>query len=431
MSDKHDKWYRLDNAAKIFPEVYSRKEPHVFRIQIALKEEIQPDILQTAVDNLLERYPMFKVKLRRGLFWVYLDRNDKPFHIQEMPYRICGLMDFHKQNDYLFRVLYRKNTIAVETFHTLTDGTGLSEFVKSLTYEYLKLKGHDITPDNIIRTTVEKPLQKESEDSSKMYYSSKNNKNEKEEVAYKIKGTETSNNELKLLSAIFSTKAVKELAKKHNATITEYIVAVMAHSIYTTQIEHRTQVKGNSAPLKIGLPVNLRTRFPSITMRNFVNIISVVIPSNKDSITIDDMLKSAKEEIKHKTTKEELTRIMSEYVSYEKNILVRLIPSILKKYVLKVGYHLLGSRLHTMSLSNVGLVKFPPSMEPYIDDMAFMVGASKNNHINVGVIAVKDKFKITFNSNIMETEIHKTFIRHFTELGLEAIIESNYMEENL
>ena len=431
MSDKHNRWYRLDNAAKIFPEVYSKNEPHVFRIQIALKEKIQPDILQTSVNNLLERYPMFKVKLRRGLFWIYLDRNDKPFYVQQMPYRICGLMDFHKQNDYLFRVLYRKNTIAVETFHTLTDGTGLSEFVKSLTYEYLKLKGYEVTPDNLIRTTVEKPLKKESEDSSKTYYSSKNNKNEKESVAYRVKGTETENNEIKLLSAIFSTKEIKDLAKQHNATITEYIVAVMAHSIYKTQIEHRTQIKGNDKPLKIGVPVNLRTRFPSITMRNFVNIISVVIPSNKDGITIDDMLKATQKEIKIKTTKEELTRIMSEYVSYEKNILVRLIPSILKKYVLKVGYHLLGSRLHSMSLSNVGLVKFPPSMEPHIEDMAFMVGASKNNHINVGVVAFKDKFKVSFNSNIMETDVHKTFVRHFTELGLKATLESNYMEENL
>lgn len=431
MSEKHNRWYRLDNAAKIFPEVYSKNEPHVFRVQIALKEEIEPGILQVAVNNLLVRYPMFKVKLRRGLFWIYLDRNDKDFVIEEMPYKICGLMNFHNQNDYLFRVFYRKNTIAVETFHTLTDGTGLSEFVKSLTYEYLKLKGYDITPDNLIRTTVEKPLHTESEDSSKTYYSNKNNKNEKEDLAYRVKGTETPNNEIKLLSVILSTKEVKELAKKHNATITEYIVAVMAHSIYTTQIENRLGVKGNDKPLKIGLPVNLRTRFPSITMRNFVNIISVVLPSNKDGITVDDMLQAAKQEIKTKTTKEELTRIMSEYVSYEKNFLVRLIPSILKKYVLKVGYHLLGSRLHSMSLSNVGLVKFPPSMEPFIDDMAFMVGASKNNHINMGVIAFKDKFKVTFSSNIMETDVHKTFVRHFTSNDIEAILESNYMEENL
>lgn len=431
MSIKEDKWYRLDNAAKIFPEVYSKHEPHVFRIQIALKEKIQSEVLQTAVNNLLERYPMFKVKLRRGLFWIYLDQNDKPFYVQQMPYKICGLMDFHKQNDYLFRVFYRNNTIAVETFHTLTDGTGLSEFVKSLAYEYLRLRGYEVTPDNLIRTTVEKPLHTESEDSSKTYYSNKNNKNEKEKVAYRVKGTETPNNEIKLLSVILSTQDVKDLAKKHNATISEYMVALMAYAIYKAQIEHRTQVKGNDAPLKIGLPVNLRTRFPSITMRNFVNIISVEVPSNKDGITLDDMLLATKEEIKNKTTKEELTRIMSEYVSYEKNIIVRIIPSILKKYVLKVGYHLLGSRLHTMSLSNIGLVKFPPSMEPYIEDMAFMVGASRNNHINMGVIAFKDKLKVTFNSNIMETDIHKLFVRHFTSEGLEAIIESNYMEENL
>lgn len=431
MNDTQSTWYRLDNAAKIFPEVYSKREPHVFRIQIALKEEIESDILQTAVNNLLARYPMFKVKLKRGLFWIYLDQNDKPFNIQEMPYRVCGLMDFPKQNDYLFRVLYRKNTIAVETFHTLTDGTGLSEFVKSLTYEYLKIKGYDITPDNLIRTTAEKPLSRESEDSSKTYYSNKNNKRSKEKKAFRIKGTETPDNELKVLSLTLSTKELKALAKENNATITEYIVAVMTYAVYKTHIQYRTQVNGSQYPIKVGLPVNLRTRFPSETMRNFVNIISVEIPTPHDDIELQDILSITKQEIKEKTTKEELTRIMSEYVSYEKNILVRLLPSILKKYVLKIGYSMLGSKLNSLSLSNVGLVKFPVSMEEHIEDMAFMVGASRNNHINVGIITFKDKFKLTFNSNIMETSVHKEFVRHFTRLGLEAILESNYMEENL
>ncbi|AIO17978.1 Alcohol acetyltransferase [Candidatus Izimaplasma bacterium HR1] len=431
MNDRHSKWYRLDNQAKIFPEVYGKREPHVFRIQIALKEKIESDILQIAVNNLLERYPMFKVKLKRGLFWVYLDTNDKPFYVQKMTYKVVGLMDFPKQNDYLFRVLYRKNTIAVETFHTLTDGTGLSEFVKSLTYEYLKLKGYDVTPDNIIRTTKEKALTHESEDSSKKYYSNANNKRAKEGKAFRIAGTETTENELKVISLILSTKEVKALGKEKNATITEYIVAAMTEAIYKTQVQYKTQVKGNQHPIKIGLPVNLRTRFPSDTMRNFVNIISVEVPTPHDDVTFDDILEITKKEIKEKTTKEELTRIMSEYVSYEKNILVRIIPSILKKYVLKIGYSMLGSKLHTMSLSNVGLVKFPASMEPYIHDMAFMVGASRNNHINVGVIAFGDKFKVSFNSNIMETSVHKEFVRHFTSLGLDAEIESNYMEENL
>jgi NRPS condensation-like uncharacterized protein len=355
MKNTHNKWYRLDNQAKIFPDVYNVREPHVFRIQIALKEKIESEILQKATNNLLTRFPMFQVRLKRGLFWVYLDHNENPYYISQMPYKICGLMDFSKNNDYLFKVYYRKNTIAVETFHTLTDGTGLNEFVKSLAFEYLRLKGYDVTPDNIIKTTAEIPASTESEDASKTYYSQSNKKRAKEGIAYRIKGTDTRDYEVSLISAILSTKQVKDLAKKNNSTISEYIVAVMAHSIYKTQIQYRTQVKANQNPVKIGLPVNLRTRFPSQTLRNFVNIISVEIPLKNDDVSFEEILKVAQGEIATKTTKEELTRIMSEYVSYEKNLFVRILPSILKKYVMKIAYSFLGSSMITLSLSNVGL----------------------------------------------------------------------------
>jgi hypothetical protein len=60
-----------------------------------------------------------------------------------------------------------------------------------------------------------------------------------------------------------------------------------------------------------------------------------------------------------------------------------------------------------------------------------MVGVGRNTHINCGVIAFKDKLKVTFNSNITERNIQKEFVRHFTELGLDAEIESNFMEENI
>ena len=34
------KWYRLDNAAKIFPPSKSKKDPKIFRFSVCLKENI-------------------------------------------------------------------------------------------------------------------------------------------------------------------------------------------------------------------------------------------------------------------------------------------------------------------------------------------------------------------------------------------------------
>ena len=64
-------WRRLDNSAKIFPLSTGKKYSTVFRLSVLLKENIKPDILQEALNETLEKYPPFKVKIKKGFFWHY------------------------------------------------------------------------------------------------------------------------------------------------------------------------------------------------------------------------------------------------------------------------------------------------------------------------------------------------------------------------
>ena len=68
-------WIRLDTAALIFPATMNSKWSNVFRLSATLKEDIDPDILQKAVDDLRERFPSFYVGLKYGFFWCYLQRS--------------------------------------------------------------------------------------------------------------------------------------------------------------------------------------------------------------------------------------------------------------------------------------------------------------------------------------------------------------------
>lgn len=431
MKSTTSKWYRLDNAAKIFPEVYNKKEPHTFRVQISLKEEIDPIVLQESVDKVLARFPMFKVKLRKGFFWSYLEENEKSFSISKMTNKVNSYMDFKENNDYLLKIFYHHTTIAVEVFHTLTDGTGLSQFVKSLTYEYLKKQGHPVTPDNIVLTSNEQSVNDESEDSSKVYYNKKNKERHEEQAPFKIRGTHTNDFEIKLITGVIPTKDVLTLARSKNVTLTQYVTALVMYTIYKTKIQNRNQDKKNRNLIKIGVPVNLRARFPSHTMRNFVNIVAICADVSPNDMTLDDILVIVKNEFTRKTTTKELTRMMSEYVSYEKKLFIRLVPHFIKSYFMKIGYSRLGSALFTLSLSNLGRVTFPESMEPFINDVSFMVGASRNNNLNCAIASFNEKLKISFSSNIIESTIQQEFFRHFTALGIPVEIESNYVEETL
>ena len=70
MKNKKEKklyWRRLDNSAKIFPISAGRKYSTVFRLSVILKEKINPNVLEKAVNMALEQYKYFKEKMK--FFW--------------------------------------------------------------------------------------------------------------------------------------------------------------------------------------------------------------------------------------------------------------------------------------------------------------------------------------------------------------------------
>jgi hypothetical protein len=60
-------WYRLDNAAKFYPAMVSRRNSCVFRFAINLKEEVDPYVLQRALLDMRSRFPpRCSVRVRHG-----------------------------------------------------------------------------------------------------------------------------------------------------------------------------------------------------------------------------------------------------------------------------------------------------------------------------------------------------------------------------
>ena len=107
-------WFRLDNAALIFPAVRRRDWTNAFRVSATLNETVQPEILQRAVDMLLPRFPSVYVCLRKGMFWYYPQRLSRPPKIRQEG--ACPLihMTGRELRQCCFRVLYYENRIAVE-----------------------------------------------------------------------------------------------------------------------------------------------------------------------------------------------------------------------------------------------------------------------------------------------------------------------------
>ena len=99
-----------------------KKYSTVFRISVLLKEDIDPIILEKAVINTLDKYESFRVKLKKGFFWHYLENNTKKPIIEEENDYPCEYIDPVLNRGYLFKVTYFKNKINIDIFHALTDG---------------------------------------------------------------------------------------------------------------------------------------------------------------------------------------------------------------------------------------------------------------------------------------------------------------------
>ena len=138
-----NKWYKLDNAAKIF-SLDDKNNTNIFRYSVILYENVDKDKLKEAVEKTLNNYQNFKVKIGIGVFWNYLEYNNKEIVIEEEKEIPCQHIDFKKNNDYLFKVTYYNKKINLDIFHILTGGAGGIIFLKSIIYNYLSLK-HNIS----------------------------------------------------------------------------------------------------------------------------------------------------------------------------------------------------------------------------------------------------------------------------------------------
>ena len=134
------RWRRLDNTAKIFPGITNEDLSNVFRVSMVLKEEVDPELLEEALERVLPALEGFRVKLRRGFFWYYFETNRRTPKVEREAVCPCRYIDPHSHQLFLFRVSYFERKINLEVFHALTDGLGGVNFLKALVCEYLRLK---------------------------------------------------------------------------------------------------------------------------------------------------------------------------------------------------------------------------------------------------------------------------------------------------
>ncbi len=417
-----NKWYRLDNAAKIYPAVTNAKRASVYRVSVELREKVNPEILQRALSRTVPRFPTFGVRMKRGLFWYFFEHNPGKAFVTWESAPICRPVDLRETSGYLFRVNYYNTRISLEVFHVLSDATGALAFLKALVYNYLSLLGIPVVADAGILDGQTWSDSGEVEDSFLKYYDQKAISSRAEDKAYQLKGTQIAPQNLRLTQGILLPSELKQLAAASASTVTEYIAALLLDAIYETQLKGR----GNRLPVKISIPVNLRNHLESSTLRNFSSYVNVGLTFCAGAYTFEEILDAVREQLRSDVSKDKLLEKIGANVSAERSPFVRLAPLFLKNIALRTAFNLYGEKLVTTTLSNIGVVSVPDSMKSHIKRFDFVLGAPTLNAFSCAMCTFGDSMTVSFSRVIEETDIERFFFRFLANKGLNIVVESNY-----
>ncbi len=421
--NKKEVWYKLDLSAIVYPTLQRKDFSSVYRLSVVLKEKIDPTLLQKALDITLPRFPTYKVAIRKGLFWRYLEPNNNPgpFVMPDIK-NPCMPMPFKANNRYLVRVYYYNNRISLEAHHCLGDGTGGMCVLQTLTAMYLKLKGHPVTPSGFVLDPSTPPDPEELEDAYMRYANARVKPPRPGEKTYRIRGTKEPFYTLNIIDGILSVQEVMAVSRKYHATLTEYLNAVLLYALLLKQ-EHDAPFRFR--PVKIAMPVNLRRFFPSKTLRNFITMVYPSIDPRLGDYTFEEIVNQVHHYMKYYINDKFLRGDITTNAATQRNPVIRIVPLFIKDFVVRTFYTKVQDKNSSAGLTNMGALQVPEDMKPFIERFDIYMGQPFSSRTNCAIISFEDTLTVNFASSIVETDVEQYFFRKLVQDGIHVKIESN------
>lgn len=413
------RWDKLDNTANLFPVIAGESMSNVYRISVTLTELVDPDLLQEALDIVLPKFDGFNLRLQKGIFWYYFEENGNPApKVKEENTYPCRFIVQNKNKHYLFRVTYFKYRINLEVFHVLTDGMGGINFLKELTYQYLRLCHPEIREK--VGDDLNCGTSLNREDSFIKNYRKSSSKPYQTQKAYLVKGEKLLPGEFGVMHGYMKIPALKEVCHKYGVSINEYLVGVFVYSVYQECLKGMPSDK----PIRVAVPVNLRPYFASNTTKNFFVMVSAEFHPTKEDYTFEEILQTVRESLKAQINKENLEKLFSYNVSNEKVWIARIAPLFLKNLAMKIVYTQ-SALANTTTITNIGNIGVEDVYKPYIEMFHAFLAMSKGQHIKGTICSYDDTLVFTFSYDLQDTGIQKVFFRKIAADGIEVQLDSN------
>jgi hypothetical protein len=425
----------LDTAGRLWPFVQSRRLTSLFRLSVDLERPVILPALERAIDDVRRLLPGFFVRLRRGVFWSYIERSrELPIYPEQSS--PCVNWTASDRSRGLIRIKPWRNRIAVEFSHALTDGGGARVFLTALVSRYLVQAG--LVPDET--TASPRTAPEDWENAFRRYGRPELPSPAAVGSAYHPHTTLLPRGAYRVLTGLVRSEQLKTAARGMDLKVGEFLVAVLIEAFQVLAMEDSAIPPGAVADtvakshtptatpggrvrrdrrirrirrgtIRILVPVDLRRFFPSPTLRNFFGFVAPEIDLRLGEYSEDEIAGEVRYQMRGNLTARRLLSHFSHHVGIEDTPLLRILPAGLKRAVMTVFFPWVGDSRYSASLSNLGPLTFGEAADSQVRAAAFIPPPSPWTRTNCSVLSFGEQTVISFGSTAAERDVEREFFR--------------------
>lgn len=397
--------FAIDNSSILYLALIRKDHTNIFRFTLTMTEEIQPELLQTAVNQVHCRLPSIFAGFRPGFFHYTQVQAEHPPLVKPDPGCLIT-MTREEIAKCAYRVYYRENRIIIEGFHALSDGYGIAASFCTLAAEYLKLRyGLEIPTGYPVLDCSVETSPEEVEDSYLKYADAKP-LHMPSRYSYQLPGKEASHDHISENPMVFPVETLLKAARSRGVSITALLSAVMAASIMEVQKEcSRRKLR----PVRIMVPIDLRRTFPSNTLRNFILYALPTMEPAEQNLPLQQLAEKFSRQIKEHLQKDNLAGIIAYNVRTQASPFWKILPSVMKCGLMRLAYRFFGESNSSITFTNLGNIALPVEMVPYVQSIALTMTPRARSPYNCGMFSFNGNFFLNICRFPQESKLEEIF----------------------
>lgn len=400
--------FPVDNASILFLSLIRPHHTNIFRFSARLRNRIQPEALQKAVNRIHYRFPSVVAGLRQDFFHFRQVAAAVPPTVQPDPGLLIPMTP-QEIRTCAFRVYYQDTTVSLEIFHALTDGSGAVVTLTALLTEYLHLVNEaDVSTAANLPALIGEPQICETADDY-LQLANVPPRQMPSRYAYQPARPVDADWQVRTSSLTVDTRLLLDAAHRHGVTLNTLLTTVLASSTMDLQV----QEKGSRSllPVRIMVPVNLRKLIGSRTLRNFTHYTLPTMEAHHHGLSLKELCHVIAGQLQEQLSLEHLSAAVSNNVKMQRAWYFRMLPWCIKKTILRIGYRFFGESNSSVTLTNLGVVKLPEEVQAQVEDFQVFMTPRVRSPYGCTILSFGDRITLNMSRFCPEDTLGTLFFQ--------------------